>query len=63
MKLQQLIAPALASLLLSACVSSGMNPHGNPVPNNPQPNYPVYPQDNNVYSQQPQNPAQQQNPR
>ena len=64
MKLQQLIAPALASLLLTACVSSGMNPRDrNPVPNNPQPNYPVYPQDNNVYPQQPQNPAQQQNPR
>ena len=39
MKLQQLIAPALASLLLTACVSSGMNPRDrNPVPNNPQPN-------------------------
>lgn len=63
MKLQQLIAPALASLLLTACVSSGMNPRDrNPVPNNPQPNYPAYPQDNSAYPQ-PQNPVQQQNPR
>lgn len=62
MKLQQLTAPALASLLLTACVSSGMNPHDhNPVPNHPQPNYPVYPQDNSAYPQ-PQNPRQPMRP-
>ena len=66
MKPQRLIAPTLASLFLTACVSSGMNPHDRyPVPNNPQPNYPAYPQNDPVYpptQDQPQ-PQPQQNPR
>ena len=59
MKLQQLTASALASLLLTACVGSGMNPG----PDNPMINQ--YPQNNQVYppAQDQRQPLPQQNPR
>lgn len=67
MKLQQLIAPAFAGLLLTACVSNGMNPQGNyPMPGNTSPlSVQTYPQDNgvSVYPQpQAQNPRQPMRP-
>ena len=46
MKLQQLIAPTLASLLLTACVSSGMNPRDR----HPERKGEVYPQVNDAQS-------------